>query len=233
MKRLHLFAVIGVVAVTAVPTAHAQHAMLGIRGGVNLANELWSSPNYNYGPSISGRTLMLLGGEFDNWFNTSWGWSIQVLYDQKGAHNNMGNYPDYRPANGPVPPEYNGQADWTTSYLEIPLLITYRYGSGTVHPYVFAGPSLGFQLSNIERLRGTNLYNLNGQMVYYTVDTSANITTYTSPIDLSIVGGVGIALQLSTGQELFLDAAYAFGVLNTDNYSGDIRLAAGILFPLH
>ena len=74
-------------------------------------------------------------------------------------------------------------------------------------------------------------------------DTVANITDSTAKFDISIIAGAGVSITLASGLELFLDAGYAFGLNNIDYYyadktkgyyiySRDIRIAAGILFPI-
>ena len=139
-------------------------------------------------------------------------------------------------------PSASGTADWTSSYLEIPLLAKVSFGEGAVRRYLFAGPSIGFMLSNFEKLHNTGY-----RPFPYGVgvnDTTVDITDSTTKIDFSIVAGAGISLKLASGTELFLDAGYAFGLTNTDNYyydkasglniySRDIRLAAGVLFPIN
>jgi hypothetical protein len=233
VKRLFIIAAFGIL--TAASTAHAQQMMAGVRWGVNFANEHYSTlpPIEN----ISGRTLGFAGGEFDYRVNNLFGLSIQLLYDQKGARADM------VVSNGP--PGYYGTADWTTNYLDVPLLLKLSYGSGDIRPYIFAGPSVGFLLSNTETLQTSGTYSIpNGFGAKYRIDTTANISDFMEPIDISIVAGAGIALTLPTGQKLFVDAAYAYGLTNSDNYSWDndagiyvysrdIRLAAGILFPLN
>lgn len=226
--------------------SYAQTATIGLRGGFNIASELWSSPNFNdYQASISSRTLTLFGMEYDHWVSRSFAWGIQFLYDQKGAHDIVND------GSGlsiddivTTPSNYSEVADWTLTYFEIPLFVKWRFATGVVRPYFFGGPSIGLLLSNIEHVYGLNTgYGFTEQPTYQGTDTTANISHYTAPIDLSFVGGIGISFILPAGQELFFDAALAFGATNTDHYSGnsqgvsiysrDVRLAAGIMFPIH
>lgn len=201
--------------------AYGQTMMLGVRGGVNIANQEWTGTSSKTSlANISWRPGVLAGGQFEYQIDDSWVASIQFLYDQKGAHSDQ-----FGLANGPLP----GPDDWAISYIEIPLLAKVSFGNreGAVRPYFFAGPSIGFLLSNIETHNAM----------------TANITDSTAKIDFSIVAGAGISHTLSSGTMIFLDAGYAFGLINTDNYyydkvnglsiySRDIRIAAGILFPL-
>jgi hypothetical protein len=232
MKKLFFISFVGFFALPNLSSA--QQMMIGARGGLNFANEAYTNlPN---GESISGRTLMLVGGQFDCWLNRSWAISLQVLYDQKGANSSMNE--------GVYPP---ATAAWNASYFEIPLLAKVSFGGGVVRPYIFVGPSVGFLLSNNEKFQfysgGTSIPNGLGTFGRL-VDTMANITDSTAKIDLSIVAGAGISFTFDSGMQLFLDASYAYGLNNIDDYSWDkdygisvysrdIRLAAGVLFPLN
>ena len=210
----------------------------GLRGGVNLANQ--KQENLTDSETISARTLLLAGGQFDYWFNDSWAMSFQLLYNQKGAHLGM-NVGEFA---------FLGilglsSADWIGKYLEIPLLVKASLSNGAVRPYIFAGPSFGILLSNTEVLHYTgHTFAFGPPGVALSSDTTANITDSTAKIDFSIVAGAGISVTLDSGPVLFLEAAYAFGLTNVDNYfadnandryiySRDIRIAAGVMFPLN
>jgi Outer membrane protein beta-barrel domain len=113
----------------------AQQMMIGMRGGVNLANQEWEGryPNSSISPGI------LAGGQIDYWFNRSIAASIQILFDQKG---------DQAIASADGPPGYN--ASWTGNYIEVPLFVKVNTSDAAFHPYFFGGPSIGFLISNIE-----------------------------------------------------------------------------------
>ena len=212
------------------PKIYAQMTMIGVRTGVNLANEKYE--NLANGESISMRALFLAGAQVDYQVTNSLAISLQLLYDQKGTHAEM--------AGG----ETVGTADWTISYLEVPILAKIYLGNNIVRPYLFAGPSIGFLLRNTEKIHTYCCYIPFGVGASYSKDTVANITDSTSKFDFSLIAGVGISTTLDSGLELFLDAGYAFGLMNINNYnadkgkdyyiySRDIRIAAGILFPLY
>jgi len=206
------------------PNVYGQTMKIGARAGINLANENYENlPNDE---SISLRALFLGGAQFDYRLTNSIVISLQLLYDQKGAHAENG----------------LSKADWTISYFEVPILAKIYFSDGAVRPYLFGGPSFGFLHRNSERLQ-TTINFPNGIAIPYSKDTVANITDSTSKFDFSIIAGAGISLTLTSGLELFLDAGYAFGLVNLDNYSADkgkdyyiysrdVRIAAGILFPL-
>jgi Outer membrane protein beta-barrel domain len=230
MKKLLFYFSIGFLAIFYATIGNAQQMMIGARAGVNLASEKYD--NISSDESILIKPGLLAGGQFDYWFDKSWAISIQLLYDKKGAHSDWNDH-------------YGSHADWTISYIEVPILAKLSFGNGAVRPYIFAGPSIGFLLSNIEKLHTYGSTSIpDGAGVGYPIDTTANITDSTAKIDLSIVAGLGISINLPSGPQLYLDAAYAFGLINTDNYSWDkaygiyvysrdIRIAAGVLFPLN
>lgn len=232
--QLFLFAVIGVLTVCS-SASYAQDMMIGERGGLNFANQAWDGSDFG---NNSERTGILAGGQLDVLMGNGWALSLQALYDQKGTEGEL-----FTPAIGP-PPAKDGTENWKISYLEISLFVKMNFGFGDIRPYVFAGPSLGVLLSNIERLQTNGYYYLpNPPGLHYPTDTTVDISDSTKRIDFSIVAGAGISLRIESDVELFLYACYGYGLVNIDNYvsdkangftvfSRDIRVAAGILFPI-
>ena len=224
MKRFFFVAAFGILA--AASSACAQQMMIGVRGGVNLADQYWSSPNYN---NITIHLGVLAGMQADYRFDSTWAISFQALFDQKGSEAPV------EAANGPAG---SGGATWTGNYIEVPILVKASSSPSTSSIYFFVGPSVGLLLSNTEVLGG-------GYFPYGVAvgPATVNISDSTNKLDLSIVGGIGISFPFKSGIQLFGDVAYAYGLLNTDNYrndnvngisvySRDIRLAAGIMFPI-
>lgn len=205
------------------PAAAPSSTMIGIRGGLGIANE--ATPAYT-DFTVSSRTGFLLGGQLDYWFTPMWALSVQALYDQKGDQ-----LTGVSPENGL--PETD---DFTLGYIEVPVLAKVALGSSDVKPYFFAGPSFGFLLSaNDHQIQTINGATYSDQ----TVDVSNSFST----IDVSLLFGAGVAYQTSGGTQLFLDAGYALGLVNVENTtntqvnetieSRDVRIAAGAMFPLH
>ncbi|HEX5317130.1 MAG TPA: porin family protein [Candidatus Kapabacteria bacterium] len=223
MKHYLLALAFGLVALLVPAIIRAQQMMIGVRGGVNLANQEFS---LGTGDTATIKPGLIAGGELDYWLDSTWGLCLQALFDQKGAKSE-------KPMN---PPFFYGiyipaPSYWTRNYIELPLFVKARFGIASWHPYIFAGPSIGLLLSNTEEFD-------------YPTAHSYNITDSTKNIDFSVVAGAGIALTLPSDLQLFVDASYAYGLTNSDNYyydksngfnvySRDIRLAAGILFPIH
>lgn len=192
---------------------------IGARLGLGITNE--AAPAYtNF--TVSSRAGFLLGGQLDYWFTPMWALSAQVLYDQKGDQ-----LTGISPDNG-----YPETDDFALDYLEIPILAKVAFGSSPVRPYLFAGPSFGFLLSASDHQTQT-------QLGY---DQTVDVSSSYSGMDLSLLFGGGVSYQLTGGTQLFADAGYALGLVNVENTtntgvpetleSRDVRIAAGVLFPL-
>ncbi len=194
--------------------------MLGVRGGLGITNE--ATPAYtNF--TVGSRAGFLLGGQLDYWFTSTVAISAQALYDQKGDQ-----LTGISPDNG-----YPETDDFVLNYLEVPILAKVALGSGGVKPYLFAGPSFGFLLSATDHQVQTALgYD-------QTVDVSPNFNTF----DASLLFGAGVSYDLTPGgTQLFADAGYALGLVNVENTtntqtnetlsSRDVRIAAGVMFPM-
>ncbi len=203
-----------------VPPPPTPGLMLGARLGLGFTNE--STPAYtNF--TVGGRTGFLIGGQLDYWFTPMWALSAQVLYNQKGDQ-----LTGISPDNG-----YPETDDFLLSYLEVPVLAKVALGSGGLRPYLFAGPDFGFLLS-------ANDHQIQTQLGYdQTVDVSPNFNS----VDVSLLFGAGVSYDLgASGTELFADAGYALGLVNVENTaytqtaesleSRDLRIAAGVMFPL-
>lgn len=208
------------------PSSYAQKLMIGPRVGINIANQSWDS--IASGISKGTRSGLIAGAQIDVWFSENVALSTGILLDQKGWNE----VPDY--PNAPL-----ASSDFTLNYLEIPIFLKVGFGSGSVQPYVFAGPSIGYMFNGYGKQSETGF-------VY-------GISEFVNTFDFSIVGGAGIAFNLPSGTQIFVDAGYVYGlvnILNGQNYydelgvpgisspdvstikSRDIRISAGVLFPI-
>ncbi|HEY3876646.1 MAG TPA: porin family protein [Candidatus Kapabacteria bacterium] len=234
-KVLFSIATLGLVTFSAI-WADAQNLYIGARIGANVANQLNDSLTAATGPGVTtgSHAGFLAGLQVDQHLSDMWGISGELLYDQKGMHENYNESGTFfLPPNTTGPFSQTGSTDFTLNYLEAALLLKVRFFSGDLRPYIFAGPSVGLFLSGKQQDNFTVI--IDGTE---TVDTTRSIGENT--FDVSIVGGAGVELKLGSGHIVFIDAAYAYGFTNiaqnTDPVewikSRDIRLAAGILFPL-
>jgi len=196
--------------------------MIGVRGGLGIIGESVSPPFS--GLALGTRAGFLGGGQLDYWMNDQWALSVQLLYDQKGAS-----------LSGVNESGLTETDDLALGYIEIPILAKVAFGTSNVRPYLFVGPSLGFLVSASTHQVVTS----GGATVS---DATFDETNTFNTVDLSLLFGAGASYQLSGGIQLFLDAGYALGILNTEKNastgtsetinSRDIRIAAGAMFPL-
>lgn len=222
MRRLlRCFGILSLIAFCA-PIVHAQQTYLGFRLGTNLANE-WIDQNSEPSGASNDINVGILGGaQFDYQFNPIWSLSMELLFDQKGTDIRLERFNYWKP---------------TYNYIEVPILLKTSFGSGNFSPYVFTGPSFGIYLSGSyqEDVIPATVYDFDG---------SIPTTKVRSP-DIAAEFGAGLQLKLSSSHILFIDASYALGLVNilksnpffAPNFSSvfksrDIRLAAGILFPM-
>ncbi|MFI5201732.1 MAG: porin family protein [Candidatus Kapaibacterium sp.] len=209
--------------------ATAQNRYIGARFGVNLANQAFEDSPPGISNSI--RTGILAGLQVERIFSGTWSLMSQVLYDEKGVDESI-NRSGSEFGN---PVTQIGTANLIFHCFEIPVLLKASFGSGGVRPYLFAGPSIGLFLSGREEDHYT--VTIPGTPVRVDTTTS-DPNSYVKSLDISAVFGAGISVHLISGQILFVDASYALGLSNvavifgSSVHSRDIRLAAGILFPL-
>jgi hypothetical protein len=166
MKNLWRILVIGAFAATLVlPQAAAAGVKFGLKGGANVANV-----NGNFGTALEDwkSTVGFCAGIFLE-LNLGRILTIQpeVLYTVKGAD--------------------TGTGKLKFDYLEIPILLKIRIPTGSIHPFVFAGPAFGFSLKAV--VDGIEIQDMP------TADTSA------------VLGG---GLQL--GRSIHIDVRYTMGL---------------------
>jgi hypothetical protein len=166
MKNLWKILMIGAfAAMLLLPQTAAAGLKFGIKGGANIANV-----NGNFTDTIADwkSTVGFCGGIFLE-LNFGRVLTIQpeVLYTMKGAD--------------------AGTGKLKFDYLEIPILLKLRIPTGSLHPFVFAGPAFGFNLKAV--LDGVEVNDMP------TADYSA------------VLGG---GLQL--GRSIHLDVRYTMGL---------------------
>jgi hypothetical protein len=99
----------------------------GIKAGVNMSN--WTGNDIDNTDSKIG---LAFGGFFDFGFSPNFGLEADLLYSQKGFKESIEGT-DYK---------------FKTDYLEIPLLLKYKFTTqGNFKPAIVAGPAVGILLS--------------------------------------------------------------------------------------
>ncbi|MDX1548342.1 MAG: porin family protein [Rhodothermales bacterium] len=135
----------------------------------------------------------------------------EVIYAVKGA------YADLDVDGIPV------RARSTISYAEIPLLVSYRYPHGTLHPVVYAGPMAAFKLDATIRFRARGSDREQTEQ-----DDSVQ------GFDYGAVVGTGLEWDVG-GQRLSIEVRGSFGRANVREAEPPLRntgamLLVGVLF---
>ncbi len=197
MKKLGKTLVIGMfMAMLVLPRIAAAGVKFGIKGGANVANV-----NGDFADNVSDwkSRVGFCGGIF---LELNFGRLLtiqpEVLYTMKGA--------DATLEEG----ELTGTGKLRFDYLEIPILLKVRIPTGDVHPFVFAGPAIGFDLkATFEDITGGSS----------DVDTA-------NKVDYSAVFGGGLQL----GRSIHIDARYTLGLRKLEVPDlGTIDLKNGVL----
>jgi len=166
MKRTWTIFLIGaVVALLALPQSASAGVRFGLKGGANIANV-----NGNWDETLGDwkSSVGFCGGIFIE-LNFGKVLTIQpeVLYTMKGAD--------------------TGDGKLKFDYIEIPVLLKLRIPTGSIHPFIFAGPAFGFSLKAL--INGVEISDMPA------ADYSA------------VIGG---GLQL--GRSIHIDARYTMGL---------------------
>jgi len=166
MKKLGLVLMIGVfAALVALPRPASAGVRFGLKGGANVA-----VVNGEIGAAIEDwkSTFGFCGGIFLE-LNFGRVLTIQpeVLYTMKGAD--------------------TGTGKLKFDYIEIPILLKVRIPTGSLHPFIFAGPAFGFNLKAV--LEGIEIEDM-------------------PTADYSAVFGGGLQL----GRSIHLDVRYTMGL---------------------
>jgi hypothetical protein len=97
------------------------------------------------------------------------------------------------------------------SYLQVPLLLYVEVPmAGRIRPYGVLGPEIGFLLDAEARAN-------NG--------TTADWTNIAKPVDVGLIVGAGVAVELNARNTFLFDVRYDLGLMNIDDLrpDGDLR----------
>lgn len=194
------------------PTPASSQVHIGVIGGVSLAKTAIEPDVSAF--SFSNRTGSALGGVLR--FDLAGGAALQFepMVIGKGTK---------------VDVEGFGETVTVTSwYLEIPAMLTVEFGSSSVHPYIMAGPTLGYLLSA-------------NQKASFIPPEEEDVKPAASNFDFGL--GLGGGVRIPAGSNtVFVEGRYVLGLTNTDadESAGDftesiknrgILLLAGFTFP--
>src|SRR5512147_2420987 len=113
---------------TPVKSFSAHDAMIGVKGGLNVAN--FTGDDVFNNSSNQGA----IAGVFARYgLGADWSFQPEALYSMRGAKFAVDDI----------------QAEQQTNYIEIPLLMRFAWGHDAMfRPSLFAGPSVGFLIHN-------------------------------------------------------------------------------------
>ena len=186
------------------PQTAAADVRFGIKAGANVANI-----NGNFADNISDwrSQVGFCGGIFVE-INFGRILTIQpeVLYTMKGAEATI--------EDG----EITGTGKLRFDYLEVPILLKVRIPTGSLHPFLFAGPAIGF----------------NVKATFEDITGDANDVDGANKVDYSAVLGGGLQL----GRSIHVDVRYTLGLqtleipeLGTiDHKNGVLSATIGLAF---
>lgn len=217
------------VAAQSVQAQTSTPVILGVKGGLNLGNASLS-PDLPSTYSKSDRSGILAGGYAE--FGVAEGLYItgEVLYAQMGLKFSV-------PASSLGVP-VSGSADVTqkVDYIDVPISLKYKFPipESSVRPYVFGGPSFGFNVNSktLEEFSGT-LAQLVGQS---SMESDQKDSTKTLDVEGHL--GVGVEFEASSNVLVFVEGRYSMGFTNVSKAASqeakprNIMIMGGVGFRL-
>jgi len=160
---------------------------IGLMGGMNFSGAT-NKQLYFYNPQ--GELKSTFGGIIELPVNNNLSIRFEPQYSEKGTSCNPVNLLFFSP-----------KAFLDLSYIEIPVLFNYSVGE-TLKPYIFAGPSIGFNT-------GSN-FGIEGALI----DIAFNADDFITDYELSFNLGGGLSYKVDELISLFIEAKYVFGLTN-------------------
>jgi hypothetical protein len=153
----------------------------------------------------------LLAGAFLTYsIRDTYGFTLKVLYSQKGASAEVG----------------DETVKTQLNYIEIPILARIFFNrEGTVRPNVFLGPSLGFL---------TGAKGKSGSEDYEDFDNYKDIY---NTFDLGLSAGLGLNIKVGGEMYFIVDARYTYGLTDISKGGSDVNnqavaISAGLSFGI-
>lgn len=221
-------AALSVQAQTSIPVMSTQ-VILGVRGGLNLGNASLS-PDLPSGYSKSNRSGIVAGGYAELGIAEGLYITGEVLYAQMGLKASV----PVSLLGAPV----SGTAEGTqkSDYIYVPISLKYKFPipESSVRPYVFGGPSIGFNVSS------KSVTEFSGQVAQFVGQTSTEEDTKdsTKSVDVAAHVGAGVEFEVSSDVLLFVDGRYSLSFTNASKAASqeikarNIMIMGGVGFRL-
>jgi opacity protein-like surface antigen len=192
-------------------TAQAQ-IELGVIGGIN-----GTSVEFDPGNKVNPNARLDFGAGVVANFPIEGTFSIhaQAMYLRKGTNYRIEDVP--------------GEIEAVLSTVEVPVFARFTFDAGNVHPYIMAGPSVGFTMSA-------------DQTADFIASADEDISDDLKSIDVSWGAGLGFAFPVGDGgTKIFLQGTFLQGVTDLKEDGSDfddsiftrgVQLMGGVTFPL-
>ncbi len=200
MKKMSVL-VMALFTLITVLSANAQ-VNFGVIGGLNLANVSFD-PDPD-GVDLSNRTGFGIGGVLSFGLGETLALQLEPMFLQKGAKATVQGF---------------GETELKSSYIEVPAMLKFAFGSSDTKPYVIAGPTIGYLLSAKQ--------------------DETDIKDDVKSIDFGLTFGGGVSLPMGNNT-VFVEGRYSLGLSDINDDSSDdtkiktkgIQIMAGFTFPL-
>ncbi len=168
---------------------HAQtFRSIGVQSGINFS--YISLPYEQY--TVTLITGFMGGVQIEMQLSDLMSFNPQLLYVRKGFKYVL---VDYNLT--PIPAIVN--IDQELDYIQIPLIMTFKVGVHSIHPFVFAGPDVGVKIGN--RSKGTVDYRPDPELDNREIE----------PFDLAFDGGAGLEIPINQQLAITGSVRYSFG----------------------
>jgi len=226
MKKT-LLPILSILLILSFSNINAQpHFAFGVRAGLNFSN-LSFDPDIPSQITKSSRTGFMFGALAEIGFTPMLAIQVEPMYATGGAQISGPLF-----VNGFTP--VNGKETFKISMLEIPILLKFKIPiSGSVKPYVFAGPNIAFVTSSKE------LDEPNGF-----ASNEIDLKDFVTSTNFSIDFGAGAGFNLTPLTVIMLDVRYSLGLSNALTDKGKLnvgfnsvkstgfQIIAGVMFGL-
>lgn len=189
MNKIRLTMLLALVTAASSSIALAQGVSAGVKGGLSIVTLSGDLP----GIEFDSRNRVHAGGVVSVDLTQTFSIQIEGLFSQKGS--------DF------VDPMEFGRARLELEYVEIPILAKVKIATGSVSPYVFAGPAIAFETSCTIRSE-----------TFAEVSTGFDCDELDDPlervsVDVGAMFGGGLEIEAGPGV-VTVDAAYNVGLRN-------------------
>lgn len=209
-----------IVFVCMISDVYGQNA-IGGKIGYNIATFRGDTEEFEDKGFVFG---LQFGGVFEYGINDQFSIQPELLYIKKGVSNEFLGF------------DGDGQTDLIFNYIELPILVKYKYGATeNLNLYFTGGPTVGFLESGRSE---TDLF-VGGDRIEENVDLEFGDDDSFRRFEIGISIGIGAYIPLGVGN-LFGEARFATGITDlNDNDLSDastsnigLGLSIGYLYPL-